>query len=588
MKKNASIIIIIICLVLSGFTGLGSASSVDISQIQWREDGISGRLQRGEQVSYMDYSVKATTFPKAVESGKYDDIPSEFVLPFVGLNISKNGSLINTTVLQLGESFITPDQEMRIAAEDLPPSNSSVWLYQSYKPWAIIKFYPRGTPDIDVSVETDYDEYVSLPATEIVATVTLKNIGSADMVNVDLSIDTELQVKNGNLKYHYDRIKKDETIKNTITFTSPILTEKKSYGILANVTGYDVKEIPYNAKSIKTILIAPEPPQIPNIKKSTNPRIYLKDTAMVSISVKNNANYDLKNVSIKDSLPKGFRLLGNNSLHWVVDIPANAEWNSRYLIKPQESSKDGIVLPAAILEFQMKKEYYIARSNRPEIIVYGPRILLDKKTDVSEVRPGDVLTVTVSAKNDGSTPSKITIKDSLPESATLVSGRTSYEEYLEADKSISFSYTILINSEQPVELPQATAEYFELGTEGGKISTVSPEVRIMIKSPDEIPAPQPEEPQVTESPDSSAGAVNGSGEPAQKEEPVNDDPVRNETGKEPVTDKPASGEQPTEIENLIYSILGCNNITKNDGSNGTDNVCNYFLPNQLSPNFVIS
>ncbi|HEY9206634.1 MAG TPA: hypothetical protein VIO58_12020 [Candidatus Methanoperedens sp.] len=579
MKKNVSIIIIY--LILSGFIGLASASSVDISQLQWREDGMSGKLIRGQEISYMGYSAKVTTFPQGVESGKYDDIPSEPVLPFVGLNISKNGSLINTTILQQGESFITSDQEMRIAAEDLPPSNSTAWLFQSYKPWAVIKFYPRGTPDIDVSVETDYDEYVSLPATEIAATVTLKNIGSADMVDVDLDIDTELQVKNGNLKYHYDRIKKGETIENTITFTSPILTEKKSYEILANVSGYDVKGIPYNTKSLKTILITTEPQQIPNMRKITNPRIYLKDTAMVSISIKNNANYDLKNVSIKDSLPKGFRLLGNKSLHWVVDIPANGEWNTRYLIKPQESKKDGIDLPAAIAEFQMKKEYYIIRSNRPEITVHGPRIVLYKKTDVSEVRPGGVLTVTVSAMNDGSTPTKVTINDVLPESATLVSGSTSYEEYLEADRSVSFSYTISINSEQPVELPQATAEYFELGTEGGKISTVSPEVKIMIKSPDEIPALPPEDMQPASSPD-----IPDSTPVNVLEEPVHGQPLRNESVNESPKERPQSAQQPTGASILLNLILGCDNIGNNKGSDAVYKICNYF--GQGQPSVIIS
>ena len=80
------------------------------------------------------------------------------------------------------------------------------------------------------------------------------------------------------------------------------------------------------------------------------------------------------------------------------------------------------------------------------------------------------MTVTVIAKNSGTTPTMVTIKDDLPPDTTLISGTTTHEEYLEAGKESSFSYTLSSNSGEPINLPPAKAEYFELGSTGYKIN----------------------------------------------------------------------------------------------------------------------
>lgn len=214
---------------------------------------------------------------------------------------------------------------------------------------------------------------------------------------------------------------------------------------------------------------------------------------MVSLSFKNTLNYELKNVSITDTLPKGFKQISNNSLKWLVDVPAYGEWTWRYILKPTEADKDGILFPAAKAEFKVKNEYYMVQSNKPETTVYGPNIDLKKQTDISEITPGDIVTVTVVALNKGSTPTKVSIKDTIPGDVTLLSGSITQEEYLEADKEVKFSYTIRSGSEGPFNLPAATADYFELGDRGAKISTRSREVLIRIKPPPTpVPTPTPE------------------------------------------------------------------------------------------------
>lgn len=504
---------VIIFLILSGF--ISSASGFEFSQLQW-DEGVSGKLQRNGVISYKEYSVKVVAFPPPVESDRYRDVPSEPVDPFVGLKISKNGTTIDTAVLVPGDSYITPDGELKVTALGLPSSMSKEWLYESYAPWAIIELTPRATPDIEVFIDIEEDYATS---SDIIATVQIENTGFADAVNVDMSIATELQLKRGQLKYHYDKIETGDSITETIAFTPPHLLEQKEYGIFVNVSGYDVKDILYTAESETYVTI--EAPFLGlTIRKSANSKIYLRDNAMISLSLKNNGNNDLKNVSITDSLPDSFKLVGNATLDWVANIPAGGEWDYRYQVKPLESNKDGIVLPPASAEFTIKEEFFSIESNQPKIKVYGPNIVLTKQANVSEIDPKEtvnVIMVTVTAENTGNAPTKVLVRDVLPENATIMNGNTTYEEFLESNNTASLNYSIIIESSPPIKLPPATADYYELGTRGAKISTASEEIVIGIKAPEEIlPEPAPEAIETGPAPDINVTlpAVNGSSDNA--------------------------------------------------------------------------
>jgi len=465
-----------------------AAAAFEFSQLQW-DTGTSGVLKGDGVISYMGYSVRVTDFNKPVESDKYMSIPIEPVEAFVGLDISRNGTFVNRTMLGRGESFISPDGEFKVTAAELPSSLGKEWLYESYAPWVKLELSQRAKPRFDLTVTMD-EEYISIPNSEMVLNVRVNNPGTADMLDVNLEVGTEIPILRGNLKFHYDKIPRGGQVSETMTFSTPIISELTKYDIYTNVSGFDVKDISYNRILSKTILLVPPPQEIPILKKNLNPKMYLKDYNMVSLSFKNTLNSDLKNVSIKDSLPNGFKQISNYSLNWLVDVPANGEWSFRYTVKSTEADKDGILFPAAKADFKIKGEYYMIQSNKPETIVYGPRIVLTKQTDISEITSGDIVTVTIVAVNKGSTPSRVNIKDTVPDDVTLLTGSTMLEEYLVANKEMKFSYTIRSNSEGSYTLPAAEADYFELGDTGAKISTRSQEVLIRIKPPP-TPVPTP-------------------------------------------------------------------------------------------------
>jgi len=553
VRSELLIKIVIASLIISGFVSL--ASAYDVSTFQW-EDGTSGRLSRGEVLIYNGYSVKAIDFSAPVKSNSMGH-PVEAVGTFVGLNISKNGQFLATSILKQGDYYIAPDGEIKITAKLLPTQDGKEWVYESYDPWADIEINQRGIPAIEVLIETNYNEYISLENTEITATVTIKNKGSADLLNINSEIKTSLPLKRGFLINHYERIRKGESATESIVFAAPIITELKNYKIIANVTGYDVKDLLYSAESSKTIAIAPEPDQIPTIRKNVNAKIYLEEYAMVSISFKNNGNYEINNISITDTIPDGFVLISNNSLQWKFTLPPLGEWDTRYLIRPTQANKDGEVLPAANAEFRTKREYFTIQSNQPSIVVHGPKITLTKQVDISSIDRGDTVTVTVSAVNVGSTPTKVSVVDLLPIEGTLVSGLTSLEDFLEAGKTARFSYRLRIDTEPPVTLPVATAEYNRLDERSGMLIETSNKVELLKKVLVSQQAAKPENvtPTPVPTPELPFTPIIEIEEDRVPEPQITPELV--------ITPVPVSSEEIVAIVNLL---LGCNSASTNESS----------------------
>jgi uncharacterized repeat protein (TIGR01451 family) len=265
---------------------------------------------------------------------------------------------------------------------------------------------------------------------------------------------------------------------------------------MANITGFDVKNILYTGKSQKDIMITLEPERGLSLRKTTFTKLYLKDTAMVTLSLKNNGKKTASEVTIEDSIPNEFKLIGNKTLNWTIDLPAGEEWTYRYLIKPVEANKDGILFPSATAEYKIGRETYSVRSNQPNVKVNGPKIVLSKNTDVSNIDLNETvnnLKITLTVENIGNTPTKVFINDNLPENSKIIEGNNTYEAFLEAGKKISYDYSVEVDSPPPFIIPSANADYFELGTTGIKISTKSQELEIKVKEPEIIlPEPTPE------------------------------------------------------------------------------------------------
>jgi uncharacterized repeat protein (TIGR01451 family) len=203
--------------------------------------------------------------------------------------------------------------------------------------------------------------------------------------------------------------------------------------------------------------------------------MYLKDTAIVRITVSNGGDFDLFNIKVTDSLNEHFDLKSNSSMYWEIPlIKSGQDWSTTYTLKPLETNLDGFNIPAVNALFTINNVKYNASSDSSSVIVNGPKIILNKTVDKQTINLSENITIMVSVNNVGNIATRTQIVDYLPENMSLVSGQTSIESILlEVNKPQGFSYIIRPKISGNIELPAAVANYINIEYKGTVHSALS-------------------------------------------------------------------------------------------------------------------
>lgn len=517
MKKTKSLPVLLTLLLTAILTH--PATAYDPNNIQWGPE-TTATLHPEDTLTLDEYRIEAVEFPSPVEAylpvgrSKDEVEPYEPVTPFVTLKLYKNNQLIKDDITLFGADgdtnvYITPDHELKIKATDFPSKTAKEWVYEYYDPWVTVSMQKRGTPEFTITIETEKTEYTTGIYHQFQATIKLKNTGYADARDVMLTINTDgLPLLMGDLSAHYTTLAKDEEVQKTIILKIPISPEEKTHNITATAKGYDIKDLEYTNTGYKLITLTPPPPL--TVEKTVIPSMYLKDRALLKLTVSNTGNYPLHNIHLNDSLPDTFKLLSNTPMKWdIQSLPLGGEWSTSYYIKPTTPSSSGHTLPAAHAQFTLHGKTYDIQSNTPIIIVRGPNITLTKTASKTSINKGETVNITITATNIGDLPSRTQITDTLPEGATLISGELNKTKFLQKDKSISYSYTIQFNNPGTYTLPKATARFTELvykGTVKGFTNANSPTITVI----------DPDAP-VTENPNTSTATAENSDHTNQQE-----------------------------------------------------------------------
>ncbi len=457
------------------FSCMSISSAADFSpgDIEWGT-AVSGTLYRGDALANGEYMVKAVQFSSSVQG--YQDINGNIVPetpadPSVFLEIHKNGTLLKEIIMNpASEAYIDPDYEVKVSVTDFLSRNAREWVSEYYKPWASISIAKRAIPKFEVKVTPDKDQYTSYSDLIITAKIEVKNSGAfAKNVDVNLNIG-ELKLRSGDvsdLHRYYQRIEKDTSQSFDVIVFVPDLVDQRSYTLSAVAKGYDAKDLEYSANTNTSITISPQQNYF-TLSKSVKDRIYLKNAAMVTITAANGGRYDIFNIHLNDSMNENFEMASATLLQW--DIPVlrpGDEWSTSYSIRPLEADLNGFVIPAATADFTVNNKPYSASSKTTTVVVNGPKIIVNKTVNKNPVNISEDVTVSVSMINVGDTATRVEMKDSLPESVNLVSGRTSLSPvFLEPNAPQGFSYIIRRDTDGEVQLPPAVANYTDVEYRG--------------------------------------------------------------------------------------------------------------------------
>ncbi len=503
MKRYLAVLIIILWSV-----SLASAASYSPGDIEWAA-AVSGTLNKGGTLTNGEFMVKAIQFPSPVPGIKDINgniVPETDVDPMVLLEIYKNGVLTKELIMNLqSEAYIDPDYEVKISATGFPAKNARGWVYEYYSaepPWATISIQTRAKPKLVVAVTTDKTEYTSYSDMIITATVTVTN-SEARAKNIDVYLNTgELQLRGGDTsqlhKYYY-MMEAGTSQSFAVILVVPELIDQKSYTLSVDAKGFDVKDIEYKAaKTSTTVMVSPKQNYFA-ISKAVKDRIYLQDIVPVRITVGNGGMFDIYNIHVTDSMSENFELKSNTSFQWdIAVLKPGQEWGRTYSIKPLETNLNGFTIPAVTAQYTVNNKQYSATSATTNVIVNGPKIILNKTVDKPIVNISEDVTVTVSINNAGNIATKAEVKDSLPEGVSLVSGSTNLAStFLELNTPQGFSYIIRMNQEGEIKLPAAVANYTGVEYKGITRSVLSSERPVITvidpskitPAPTESPAP---------------------------------------------------------------------------------------------------
>ena len=476
IKYTIIILVILHFLIING----SALFEEDKLSVQWNYLETTQKLVRGENITYNNYTITINGFSKPVTSNFYSNTPDEEVLPFVELNIS-NKTFSKVVPLVQQDYYITPDYNTKIKATLLPSKSSTDWVFESYSPWVILEISSKGIPSMITNIETDENEYEF--TSDIKATIFIENTGTADLLNINVKILSDLKTETSS--YKIDKLLKGKSIKKTIVLKSSYINTTSYYKIVTNITAYDVENNIYTSIAEKTVSMIPEIQPIPELRKSLPSKIYLKNNVMITLSMENNGRIPLRNITITDNIPDNFEPITKDELKWSTSIEPYSYWDVHYVIKPIDISKDGYTLPPANVTLILNNEQITIKSNQPKVVINGPKILLTKEVTPTEFNSSlhqKIINVIVSAKNIGNTPTKVILNDTLPENSILNNGILQYNDFLEADKEIKIEYSFTTNEKLPITIPKANAKYYELGSEGKLLSINSTEIIIKEKS----------------------------------------------------------------------------------------------------------
>lgn len=482
--KNFTVLIIILWLTsISSTVSAMSETNFSVSDVEW-DVAVSGTLYRGNTLSNGEYTTKAMQFSSPVPGIKNmqgNIVPDDVVYQMVYLNIYKNGVFIRETIMDMTNGpYIDPDYDVKITVTGFLKRNAKEWVYEYYNPWASISIQTRAKPKLEVEIITDKAIYTSHDDNIISAKVKIINSGGAFAKNVDVNLNIgELKLRGGDisqLHQYYSRIDKNSVQSFRVILVVPELIDEKSYGLIVDTKGYDVKDIAYGITSSSSVIITPEQNYL-MISKALRDRIYLDDIENVKITVANGGIYDIYNISVTDSMNENFVLGPNMSLQWHIPLlKPGQEWYKTYSIKPMKADLNGFRMPEATAKFTVNNKPYSASSGMTTVVVNGPIIILNKTVNKNVVAIGEDVIVTVTINNVGNIPTKVEVKDSLPDGVYLVSGQTFLDPtFLELNTPQRFSYAIrnIGDDDVTVSLSAAIAHYTDIVYRGTRWSNIS-------------------------------------------------------------------------------------------------------------------
>ena len=469
MAKKLALIALLAVFFVSAFSVTAFAEE-DIEWIE-KQDGIT--LYWGDTVTVNGYDIKAEDF---------NDDNQVFI------SISKDGEKLKTSPLSVGLEVVYDDR-IKVYAQEVDPNyetiekNGKKFETGNWNPYAKLDILIKGEPKFDIEVETKKDTYDSKSTGDsaIDVSIKIKNEGDAKAENTILTIDTAgMEVLKGKTKYTFGQVLKDETLEPVnLTLKAPKPWEDTDLNVTAKVTCEDVRDEKYEDIGFKVIKIEKKWGLV--ISKVITRNNHMGKPIRVSVNVRNEGLCDLDNIILKDSVAPETHLQKDIVLEKTLSLKSGelTEKVFEYTLIPDKPGE--FTFPKATANFPLPNgQNGEASSNNSENIkIYGPEISVTKTIDRQQLNSGDKMTVTITVRNAGNVGSSVTVTDTVPPAAKLISGETSFKQILESNgDSKTISYILQMHKEGEIRLPACKASFIDLDEYSGEVISDTPVVYV--------------------------------------------------------------------------------------------------------------
>ncbi len=330
---------------------------------------------------------------------------------------------------------------------------------------AVIELYTPGEPGIEI-IETNLSE--SYPCNETIPIeIFVKNTGEIPLRAVSLKGSVDFGTLLPEI-FHTSIIEPGKSKKIALNVSPEITPLEKEMNINLNVAGFDYLG---NELMTERTLTTNVKPFITIEKEHPGTNLSLNNTEdstlPILLTVSNYAS-SKTSVHVKDEIPSSFLLIDQDSPEWDLIIPAGSSQKVEYTIAATEPGNH--TLPPATAEFGDQESSYEVISETPEnVVVEGTKLAISKSANIEYAQAGDIVRITLTATNSGTTEATVKISDEIPTGIEFVSGETSWEGLLEPQQTKNLKYMILAG-EDSFQLPAATLNYESIDDKGEEVS----------------------------------------------------------------------------------------------------------------------
>jgi uncharacterized repeat protein (TIGR01451 family) len=274
-----------------------------------------------------------------------------------------------------------------------------------------------------------------------------------------MEVSTDYLQEGNSLTLSVDEVNVGETYTLKYTFKVPHFNQDKTYDLAFNALYSDDFDREYQSERETSLNVKSEKPHLKITKVTEKNAVKLNFSLRVAINVINEG--DIPAVAyVTDPLPEGMVLLsGTNEWEGLLEPGESAQ-----ILYEMLCTRVGVFsLPSAQVEYQDKwKTTYLSESENLGLNIKG--IMVQKSSDVSNVRVGEVVVVTVKVTNTyDERATNVSVHDFIPSEFSLIEGKTEWNiGSLNPGEEVTFSYSLKPTTAGSFNLGGAHATFIDV------------------------------------------------------------------------------------------------------------------------------